>query len=108
MIKIRIINNEFNDIIGLEIKGHSSNIDKEKEIVCASISALSMTSLLGLINYLNINCSYEIQDGYLYFKIKNYDNIDTITKSNIQSVLNVILLGIKNISINYQNHILFI
>lgn len=64
MIKINIkqVNNKINTI---EVKGHASYDESGKDIVCASVSSIIITTINGLVNLKETGFEYEENDGYV-------------------------------------------
>ena len=69
MIKINISKDE------ITIKGHSGYANDGFDIVCASVSSISITTVNALLS-LDEDCiEYEEKDGYLNIKIKKHNEI---------------------------------
>ena len=54
---------------GFTIKGHADYDEAGSDIVCAAVSALSQTALLGLIQYASQDVPYEVNDGFLSVQV---------------------------------------
>lgn len=107
MIVVTSYINANDKMIGFEINGHA-NIDSiNKEIVCASVSVLSQTIMLSLIDCLDIDCYYKIEKGYLFLLIKNYKSLNQNLCDDVDLLFNTLLLGLKNIDKNYENNLDF-
>ena len=68
MVKV-IIKFKNNNINSFEFRGHANSAEYGQDIVCASVSGISQTILLGLIDILDDNIKYKILSGYLFFLI---------------------------------------
>lgn len=69
MIKISINKDE------ITIKGHSGYKEEGSDIVCASVSSISITTVNALLSIDEDCISYEENDGYLNIKIKKHSEI---------------------------------
>ena len=72
MIKININKDE------ITIKGHSGYAEEGFDIVCASVSSISITTVNALLSIDEDCIIYEENDGYLNIKIKKHN--ETIDK----------------------------
>ena len=72
MIKININKDE------ITIKGHSGYAEEGFDIVCASVSSISITTVNALLSIDEDCIEYEEKDGYLNIKIKKHN--ETIDK----------------------------
>ena len=72
MIKINISKDE------ITIKGHSGYAEEGFDIVCASVSSISITTVNALLSIDEDCIEYDEKDGYLNIKIKKHN--ETIDK----------------------------
>lgn len=95
MIKIRIFRNADKVMTGFHVTGHANAGPHGQDIVCAAISALAQTALLGIGNYLKREVDFDIASGNLSVQLKGAP--DDLTSA----VLETMLLGFREIeSIN--------
>lgn len=102
MIKIDISRDDQNNIVEFSIKGHADFAPHGEDIVCASISILSQTTILALNELLSINLEYCMEEGYLSCKLPNLTN-EIREKANL--ILNTMLIGIKGTRGMYNKYI---
>ena len=69
MIKINISKDE------ITIKGHSGYAIEGSDIVCASVSSISITTVNALLSIDEDCIDYEEKDGYLNIKIKKHNEV---------------------------------
>ena len=81
MIKININKDE------ITIKGHSGYAEEGFDIVCASVSSISITTVNALLSIDEDCIEYEENDGYLNIKIKKHN--ETIDKL-IDNMINLL------------------
>ncbi len=92
MIKIKINKNQ------IKISGHAMYDDYGKDIVCASVSSIVITSINAALRLNKEALNYKESDGLLIIDILSHDKItDTI-------ILNMIEL-LKELKSQYKNNI---
>ncbi|HOB09965.1 MAG: ribosomal-processing cysteine protease Prp [Limnochordia bacterium] len=64
MTRIRIIK-AGEDIVGFAAAGHTGYAPHGEDIVCAAVSALTQTAVIGLCEVLGVAADVEIKDGFL-------------------------------------------
>ncbi|MGI6174689.1 MAG: ribosomal-processing cysteine protease Prp [Christensenellales bacterium] len=74
-----------------EISGHSGYEQVGKDIVCAAVSALAQTAILGVIEIAKAKPEYEIKDGYLSCRINDEHAQDT----QVNTILDTMVLGLE-------------
>ena len=93
MIKINIKNDE------ITIKGHSLYDDYGKDIVCASVSSICITTVNALLSIDEDCITYEESEGYLKIKInKHTEEVDKL----INNMINLLSELEKNYKKNIQ------
>ncbi|WP_303859597.1 ribosomal-processing cysteine protease Prp [Alkalibaculum bacchi] len=98
------INRKDGRISSVNIAGHSGYDIIGYDIVCAAVSALSITVLNGLTEYVKADIKYEIKDdGYIDFEILDTD--DKIKALQIDAIVETFYLGLKSIELNYSEYI---
>jgi hypothetical protein len=99
MIKIQIFRQSEGYVTGFEVKGHSNIADYGQDIVCAAVSALAQTALLGLGQYLHRDVDYRVKRADMYTVLK--DEPDDLT----DAILETMVLGLKEIEKIYPKSI---
>lgn len=72
-------------VSGFSIKGHSGTADYGHDLVCASVSALAQTAIVGVEEYLHREVKYERASGKLNMTLK--DTPDDLTETIFQTML---------------------
>lgn len=78
MIKIKssYLDNNINEII---IEGHSGYQEAGKDIVCASVSSISITTVNAILKLYKNAIFYEEKDGYLKIIVRDHNEyVDTL------------------------------
>lgn len=104
MIKIRIERDHNQYISEFKITGHAYADEPGKDIVCAAVSMLTQTIILGLSEVLKIQVSYEIADGYLACWIPQ--GLSQRDRQQVNNLLDTMVLGIRNIQESYSQYII--
>lgn len=90
-------------LVSMIANGHAGFDDYGKDIVCSAVSALSVAILNGITDVLHLKPIFSISDdGFLSISIENLHK-DQIEKCQV--LMETLLLGLKNIEINYSKYI---
>ena len=100
MIDISIDKNSMHKTDKVVVSGHAGYARHGEDIVCAAVSILSQTILIGLVEVLKLDVRYEISDGYLEFSLENKNNNDSIN-----ALLDTFELGIENLLQEYGSYL---
>ena len=97
MIKIKLgyLDNNINEII---IEGHSGYQESGKDIVCASVSSISITTINAILRLYEDAVAYEEKDGYLKIIVRDHNEyVDTL-------IINMLDL-FKELEMKYKKYI---
>ena len=89
-------------IVSLSLKDHAGYGESGEDIVCAALSVLSQSMVLGIEEVLNIDLKYEIKDGFLSL------NIEENTPKEIelcQVLLQTMLKSVESMIVSYSDYI---
>jgi len=86
MIKISITR-ENEVITNIKINGHAGYDDYGKDIVCASVSSMVITTINGLLRLDNNSLKYEEKDGYINIDVLKHNETIDILILNLVSLL---------------------
>ncbi len=103
MIKVRIKSHPFGGYKSIEISGHAEYADYGKDIVCAGVSALAETAVLGLENVVGIKPVVNKKPGCFTLKLPDDMTAEEFKKATI--ILETIFLGIQDIAESYPSNI---
>ena len=92
MIKVKIFKEPADRIVGFEVAGHSGTAERGQDIVCAGVSSLTQTALLGLEKHLHRDMDYSVASGKLKMQLKSAP--DELTETLLQTML----LGLMEIA----------
>ena len=85
MIEIKIFSCQDEKITGFKVTGHSGTAVRGEDVVCAGVSSLTQTALLGLGEYLHRDLDYSVASGKLSMKLGCAP--DSLTEAILQTML---------------------
>ncbi|MGI6189058.1 MAG: ribosomal-processing cysteine protease Prp [Clostridiales bacterium] len=103
MIRAVIYRDPLENIVGFEVSGHSGYSERGKDIVCAAVSAIVQTAVIGLTEVLGIKVDYRQKAGEARCIIPEELSGGQIEKINI--ILKTMLHGLMSIQEGYSDYI---
>ena len=91
MISVKIFVNEDRMIDGYAVSGHSGTAARGQDIVCAGVSALTQSALLGMMEHLHRAVTYDIASGNLEMRLIESPNDCT------EAILRTMYMGLAEI-----------
>lgn len=88
---------------GFRVCGHSGSAPAGKDIICAAVSAIVQTALIGLDEVALIKNSYELSDGYI--KCILPEAVDKKSFDTAQTIISVMHLGLMSIEEQYHEFV---
>jgi hypothetical protein len=95
MVRVVIWRNSHGEISGFETKGHANYGAEGNDILCAGISALTQSAVLGLYRYLNIKLEVQHRKGQLLCRLPEDLNPDL--RKQADAILETMLIGLLEI-----------
>lgn len=102
MIKIELYRTPSGEIKGFLVKGHAGMAEKGRDIVCAAVSTLTQTAVLGLSRYLGLQPTVTRKDGYLACMLSQGDKIKT---EKVQAIYETMAIGLQEIAEQYPDFV---
>ncbi len=99
MITIEIKRNNEQEIVSYRVTGHAQTAPHGEDLVCAAVSVLAQTTVLGLYQVLNQQPEYIIDDGELRCKME--ESLTATQRKEATILLETMLVGLKNIQQQY-------
>lgn len=99
MITITLVHDKEHRITGFRATGHSGYSEEGSDIVCAAVSALAQTALLGLMKYAPGQVEYQVDDGLLSVDISG-------DSPQGQVILETMVLGFEQIVQQYGQYVI--
>ncbi len=97
MINAKIFLTAEDKIKGFAVTGHSNTAEYGRDIICAGVSSLTQTALLGVGRYLERDLDFEADSGNLTLDLK--EPPDELT----EAILQTMLLGLQEIEKLHPN-----
>jgi len=103
MTKVIVIRKD-NHIVEVECSGHTGYAEEGEDIICAALSSIVQTALLGLMQVAGIRAEYERldRDGYISIKIPE---LKTGKRHDADMILDTMLLGVSDLYESYSDFI---
>lgn len=111
MVRVKIKQHNDN-IVGFVINGHamgdgrdfsndSALVGEAFDMICNSVSVLSQSVIIGLDEVLELNSTYEIQDGYLKLDLQDF-NLEELSQAQVllktfEKSLESVILGFDHL-----------
>ncbi len=102
MIKLAIYHLDSN-FQSFRLEGHSSIGKKGNNLLCAGVSTLVQTMILGIMNVLEINIHLEKQDGYILCNFP--DNLNQKENEGINLLMMTMIVGFQDLEKQFPNEI---
>lgn len=90
-------------LVGFECRGHAGAGESGQDIVCSAVSALTITTINGLIELLKLSCAVDTDDGRLYCMLDSEVNGNELEKAEL--LLETMALGLRSIAEEYGRNL---
>ncbi len=88
---------------GFIIQGHAGMAEPGEDIVCASVSVLAQTALLGLDAYLTVKPKWQLEEGYMECWLPDILSAEEMTKAQV--IMHTMELGLLCIEESYGQYL---
>ena len=102
---IIVIKKKDDDITGVECSNHTDFADYGKDIVCAGVSSITQTAVLGIQKLTNVKNKLTIDEQKGYLKLELYDIENSKDFQKAQIILKTMLLGLEDLEKQYPKYI---
>ncbi len=99
------IKKQQNSIVEVVAEGHSGYGIAGEDIVCAGISAIINTTLLGLLQVAGVNVKYSANEETTNVRFTLPSDMDEQQRHDADVILSTMLCGIKSIYTEYSDFI---
>ncbi len=106
MIKVMIERDQKTDIIRFSVRGHADFVEYEKDVVCAGVSAIVQSSLIGLIKYVGLEVDFQREKGKMDCTLPS--GISSGKRKEANAILESMVLGIHMIEDVYKENVIII
>ena len=91
--------------ISLECSGHTGYGEYGSDVLCAAISAITQSCLVGLTKVLRVKPNVKKDDDSGYLKIELPNNLDKDTYDKASMLMAVVYESIKDLKLGYSKYI---
>ncbi len=91
------------NISGFSVKGHSGSAEAGRDIICAAVSGIVQTALIGLDEVAGIRDTYTVSDGNVECRLPKADG--QINTDKALTIINVMWLGLESIAEQYPEFV---
>lgn len=102
MIVAEVRRNPAGRVTGFTVTGHSGQAAHGKDIVCAAVTALSETAVLGLRHVAVALPQVEMEDGFLRCELPPLEGEQ---ETRAQAIVETMVLGLRDIARDYKRHL---
>ncbi|MGI6168187.1 MAG: ribosomal-processing cysteine protease Prp [Christensenellales bacterium] len=85
--------------LGLQANGHTGFAEEGRDIVCAAVSVLCQTMIVGLDEVAGVSPDYRIEDGELFCRVGE----DNAKRRDVQAILRTIVKGLQAVYEQYPD-----
>ena len=104
MTTIRFERGKSGHLSGFTAQGHAEAGESGNDIVCATVSAITQTAVLGLVKVAGITPRLDRRNGYLSVQL---DWVDA-TKTEVKTILDTAFTGLTDIAHQYPKNLTII
>ena len=94
-----------NSIKRIVCDGHTNYGEAGEDIVCASLSSIVQTALMGILMIAGVNAKYERDDERGYLSIEIPSGLDKQTQHDVDIITSTMLLGISDLNEGFSDFI---
>ena len=94
-----------NSIVEVVASGHTGYGEAGEDIVCAGVSTLIQSALLGLLQVVAINVKYKVDEETNTIRFVLPENLTAAERHDADIVLNTMLCGLQDFYTEYSDYI---
>ena len=92
-------------ITAIECKGHTGYAERGEDIVCASLSSIVQTAVLGILQVAGIKADYAVDEAEGYLKLTLPGALIAGARHDADVILNTLLLGVSDLYEGFSDFI---
>lgn len=94
-----------NSVVEVVAEGHTGYGEAGEDIVCAAVSTLLQSALLGLLQVVGLNVKYSVNEENGSLKFTLPDSLTPLERHDADIVLNTMLCGLNDIYTEYSDYV---
>lgn len=87
--------------MGLQAQGHAGFAEEGQDIVCAALSVLCQTAILGILEVAGIDADYSMDDGELFCRVSE----EEAKKCEAQAIFRTVAIGLRAVYEQYPDFV---
>ncbi len=92
-------------IASIECDGHTGYGVQGEDIVCAAVSSIVQTAVLGVFSVAGVNAEYRIDERRGWLKLTIPSGISAAQSHDVEVILNTLMLGIADLHESYSDFV---
>ena len=92
-------------ITRMECSGHTGYAKSGKDIVCAAVSSVVQTAVLGVLQVAKVAAVYQVDEDTGYLCLQMPTQLDADQQQKAQAILQTAKLGVLDIANNYPQFV---
>lgn len=90
-------------LVGFDAIGHTGYAEAGEDIVCAAVSAITQTAVIGITEVLKAPCALDISDGELHLMLGKTVKGKQFEQAEL--ILGTMLAGLRSIETDYSDYL---
>ena len=99
------VTRENGDPVGFKVSGHANMGEYGEDLVCAAVSAIVQTAILGITEVCHISAGVSIEEGETVCILSKDASADAIQRASI--VMKTMIAGLRSIQQSYPRTLKF-
>ena len=104
MTNVVVVNHNYS-ICSVECYGHTGYGVEGEDVVCAALSSIVQTALLGLLQVVGVRVDYKTDEKRGYLKMTLPEDMDRKMRRECDIVLDTMLLGVADLNQGYSDFV---
>ncbi|MHB1315032.1 MAG: ribosomal-processing cysteine protease Prp [Christensenellales bacterium] len=88
---------------GFSVSGHSGFAEEGQDIVCAAVSALTQSAVMGLVDIAGLQINHNQEKGALSCTVRPSGDLKKQTQA--EAILGTLVLGLQSIAAQYPQFV---
>ncbi len=101
-VSVRKVNGR---IVEIECDGHTGYGVQGEDIVCAAVSSIVQTAVLGILSVAGINANYEVNEEKGYLKLTLPKSMTATQMHDAEVILKTLMCGIADLHEGYSDFV---
>lgn len=105
MTTVKFKKNSDNEIVEFTADGHTNYGVDGEDIVCAAVSAITQTAVIGILMKAQVQAKITRDDKKGYLKLELPHGLSSTQRHNCNIILDTMVLGLADLAENYSDFI---